>query len=396
MKFFKFYADSFKGLSREMWYLSIIMFINRAGAMVIPFLSLYLTKSEGYSLPQVGWIMSAFGIGSVIGAWVGGQLTDTIGHYKTMVLSLILGGLGFIGLQYLHTFWTLVIGVGVVMIFVDSFRPAAFTAINAYSKPENKTRSVTLLRLAINLGFSMGPALGGLIITSLNYSGLFWVDGVTCVIAGFLLIKLLDPKTAREEHQEVVQHPLSPYKDFTYLWFILAIILFSLAFVQYFSVMPLFYTNIYALSEDEIGLLLALNGLVIFLLEMPLIKYLETKAVSVLTYIIWGTILTAFSFLILNVFSWIGLLIIGMLLMTIGEMIAFPFTNKFALDRAKGGKMGAYMALYSISFSISHIFGHNTGMNLVSNFGYTATWFTMAALLGIAVLIFLSIKLKQR
>ncbi|HAT69796.1 MAG TPA: MFS transporter, partial [Flavobacteriaceae bacterium] len=281
MKFFKFYADSFKGLSREMWYLSIIMFINRAGAMVIPFLSLYLTKSEGYSLPQVGWIMSAFGIGSVIGAWVGGQLTDTIGHYKTMVLSLILGGLGFISLQYLHTFWTLVIGVGVVMIFVDSFRPAAFTAINAYSKPENKTRSVTLLRLAINLGFSMGPALGGLIITSLSYSGLFWVDGVTCVIAGFLLIKLLDPKTAREEHQEVVQHPLSPYKDFTYLWFILAIILFSLAFVQYFSVMPLFYTNIYALSEDEIGLLLALNGLVIFLLEMPLIKYLETKAVSV-------------------------------------------------------------------------------------------------------------------
>ena len=70
-----------------------------------------------------------------------------------------------------------------------------FVALSAYSKPENKTRSVTLIRLAINLGFSAGPALGGLIITSLSYRGLFWVDGITCILAVFYCyLMYLNPK----------------------------------------------------------------------------------------------------------------------------------------------------------------------------------------------------------
>nr|WP_299035746.1 MFS transporter [uncultured Tenacibaculum sp.] len=84
------------------------------------------------------------------------------------------------------------------MLVADTFRPAMFVALNTYSKPENKTRSVTLIRLAINLGFSAGPAVGGLIITSLGYSGLFWVDGVTCVLATLLLINVLHFKKKQE------------------------------------------------------------------------------------------------------------------------------------------------------------------------------------------------------
>ncbi|NCT19357.1 MAG: MFS transporter, partial [Flavobacteriia bacterium] len=70
------YVASFKGLSKEIWLLALVTFINRAGAMVIPFLSLYLVNSLGFTLPQVGWIMTCFGIGSLVGTWIGGKLTD--------------------------------------------------------------------------------------------------------------------------------------------------------------------------------------------------------------------------------------------------------------------------------------------------------------------------------
>ena len=78
-RLFRSYIDSFGGLSREIWWLSLITLINRAGTMVIPFLSLYLTKDLSFSLENVGIIMSFFGLGSLAGSWIGGKLTDIFG-----------------------------------------------------------------------------------------------------------------------------------------------------------------------------------------------------------------------------------------------------------------------------------------------------------------------------
>ena len=374
------YVGSFQDLRREVWLLALITFINRAGTMVIPFLSLYLTENRSFSLEEVGWILSFFGLGSVAGSWVGGKLVDRIGHYKTMTLSLLVSGIFFIFLQFPTTFWGICTGIFLVMLVADAFRPAVFVAINAYSKPQNRTRSITLIRLAINLGFSAGPAVGGLIIAGYGYSGLFWVDGITCILAGLLLLKLLNPKKAVANAAEFLSLPKSVMSDKPYLVFIGAMILFGFVFLQYFSTMPLYYARIHYLSEFEIGVLLGLNGFLIFLFEMPLIKFLEAKKRSALVHIITGTVLVALSFLLINLTGWAGVLVAGMLFLTLGEMIAFPFSNSFALKRAEGGKQGSYMALYSIAFSIGHIFGHNSGMQLINKFGYVLTWNVMILL----------------
>ena len=196
-KLYTNYINTFKGLSKEVWWLALITFINRSGTMVIPFLSLYLTDDLSFSLKDVSWIMSCFGLGSVVGTWIGGKLTDSIGYYKVMVRSLLSTGILFIAMQFLDSFAGICIGIFLIMVVADTFRPAMFVAMSVYSKPENKTRSVTLIRLAINLGFSAGPAIGGLIIATIGYKGLFWVDGITCVLATLLLIKVLNPRVAK-------------------------------------------------------------------------------------------------------------------------------------------------------------------------------------------------------
>ena len=385
------YIASFKGLSKEVWWLALITLVNRAGTMVIPFLSLYLTQNLGFSLENVGGIMTSFGLGSLAGTWIGGRLTDRIGYYKVMRNSLVTTGFLFIAVQFLEGFWPICIGIFVLMVIADAFRPAVFVALNAYSKPENRTRSVTLIRLAINLGFSAGPALGGLIIVSFGYGGLFWVDGLTCMIAGALLLFILHPKKSKIVNNVRHESPKSAYRDTQYLLFIAAMVLFGFAFVQYFSTMPVYYSEIHSLSEFQIGMLLALNGFFIFVFEMPLIKYMETRPWSKISNVMIGLGLTALSFLILNLTTWIGVLTIGILLMTIGEMIAFPFSNAFAMDRSKRGNQGEYMALYSISFSIAHVFGHNSGMHSAAHFGFEITWFAITAvcILGIVLLLLL-------
>lgn len=371
--------------------MSLITLINRAGTMVIPFLSLYLTQDLGFTLENVGIIMSCFGLGSLVGSWLGGKLTDLFGSYQVMLVSLILTGILFITLQYLVSFWAICGGIFLLMIIADAFRPATFVALSAYSKPENKTRSVTLIRLAINLGFSAGPALGGLIIGLSGYSGLFWADGLTCLAAGILLLILLNPKKVKVLDSIENKTPLSAYKDPPYWVFIIAMVLFGFVFVQYFSTIPIYYKDIHSLNETQIGLLLGMNGFLIFVFEMPLIKFLETRSLSKISNMIIGLTLVSLSLLLLNSTPWIGVLVIGMLLMTLGEMIAFPFSNAFAMDRAKRGRQGEYMALYSIAFSISHIFAHNSGMISISRFGYRTTWYlvTFVGILGILLLLWL-------
>ncbi|MDC3388400.1 MFS transporter [Flavobacteriaceae bacterium] len=388
------YLESFNGLSKEVWWLALITLINRAGTMVIPFLSLYLTESLNFNLSNVGWVMSCFGLGSIIGSWLGGKLTDKVGYYKVMLFSLFSTGFLFLALQYLTTFSSFCFGIFLIMMVADTFRPAMFVALSAYSKPENKTRSVTLIRLAINLGFSAGPAIGGLIITYLNYSGLFWVDGITCILASVLLLKVLNPKKAKTIDEIKVLNPKSAYRDSTFWIFLVAMSLFGIVFLQFFSTIPLYYKDVHGLSELEIGLLMGMNGFIIFALEMPLVKWFENSKRSQSGLMLIGAILTGLSFLILTSGSWIGILIISMLLVTFGEMIAFPFSNAFAMDRSKKGNKGEYMALYSIAFSVAHLFSHNGGMHLIESIGYNNTWYVVS-LIALICMVLLFILRQQ-
>lgn len=393
----RYYVDSFRGFDRAIWLLAGVTFINRAGTMVIPFLSLYLTKDRGLSLEEVGWVMSCFGAGSVVGAWLGGRLADRLGYYDVMVGALLTSGLAFIGLQYVQGFWPFCAAIFLLMIMADSFRPAMFVAIRSYAPPEQRTRAITLIRLAINLGFSLGPALGGAIIAGWGYGGLFWVDGLTCLAAMAMLWGALPRGHA---HATAATNAAgaqgSPYSDRTYLLFVATVILISIPFLQYFSTVPLFYSDVHHLSEEYIGLLLGANGLFIFLVEMPLVKFCEERGFGLFSILRFSVILFTLSFVVLNAVPTVPFLWVGMLFMTVGEMLNFPFMNRFAYDRAERGSPGAYMALFTGSWSVAHIIGHTLGLNLVEWFGYTSAWYFFGALLLLSLLLLAAVERRVK
>lgn len=360
--------------------------------MVLPFLSLYLTEDLNISLANVGWIMTSFGLGSLVGSWLGGKLTDRFGYYKVMLWSLLLTGFLFIGLQYVNSFISFAIAIFITMTIADTFRPAMFVSLKAYSTTENQTRSLTLIRLAINLGFSFGPFLGGLIIAVLGYAGLFWVDGITCILAVVLMLFVLKQQSFIKPTDEEIQNGNqinTVFKDKPYLIFLGVVFIMGFVFLQLFSTMPLFYKEVHALNEVQIGLIMSMNGFIIFLLEMPLVHYMEKSLLDRMKIITWSLFLMALSFLVLNVSGWTGVLIIGMLFITFGEMLAFPFTNNFAMNRAPAGKEGRYLALYTMAFSLAHIFSAKTGMEMIDRFGYDANWYIMGGLGLLAMVLML-------
>ena len=389
---FNKYIDNFRGFSREIWILTLITFINRAGTMVLPFLSKYLREDLDFSYNQVKWILISFGLGSIVGSWLGGKLSDKIGFYKIMIFSLLTSGIAFFGLQFVTSFEGLLVAMFFIMVVADMFRPAMFVSLGAYAKPENRTRALTLVRLAINLGFAAGPALGGLLIMTVGYKGLFWVDGATCILAILIFwIKVKEKKkskyTDKEHPGEILTN--SVFKDRPFWIFLGATLITGILFFQLFTTIPLYHKEQFNLSELQTGLLLTLNGVLIFFLEMPIVSYIERHKINKLKVITLGCLAMAISMYLLLVNQWAGILIIMMLFMTFGEMFVFPFSNSFAMSRAPKGHEGRYMAIFTMSYSTAHILSAEAGMDMIRLFSYQNNWFFMGTLGVIGVILFI-------
>lgn len=386
---FQRYIDNFKGFSREIWILAIITFINRAGTMVLPFLTKYLKEDLHFSYSQVGWVMVCFGLGSMLGSWLGGKLSDKIGFYKIMVFSLFTSGLLFFVIQFITSFVGLCIAMFSIMVIADMFRPAMFVSLGAYAKPENRTRALTLVRLAVNLGFAAGPALGGLIIMGIGYQGLFWSDGSSCIISILIFAMLVKEKKKAAVHgagQPEKVSVESVFKDKIFWIFLFVCFVTAMIFFQIFTTLPLYHHEMFGLTEFQTGLLMTLNGLLIFFLEMPIVSLFERKQIHKLRIILWGSMMMAVSFFVLLINIWAGILVVSIIFMTFGEMFIFPFSNSFALSRAPKGHEGRYMALFTMSFSLAHIASSKTGMEIIDRFGYQVNWIFMA-LMGVSAVV---------
>jgi len=367
------YRNAYLGLSAATWWLALVMFVNRAGTMVLPFMTVYLRGEMQFSITEAGWEIAFFGIGAILGNFIGGRLADTIGFYQVQFWSLFLNGILFIVLGQMQTFWQLAFCMFAIGVVGEAFRPANAAAIAYYSASENRTRSYSLNRLAINLGFSIGPAIGGL----LSFEYLFWVDGLTCIAAAILLRTALTPVTMgppKHDHK-TKSRDSSAWKDAVYLRFTFFVFLSALCFLQVFSLLPIFYKEKLNFTQPEIGLVLALNGLIIVVIEMVLVFKLEGKR-SPMQYISIGSFLIGLSYIILNLpLAGLTIALVAMLILTVGEMLMFPFINTFWVSRSNEFNRGQYASLYSMSFALAHVLAPTFGSQVVQHFNYYTLWF---------------------
>jgi predicted MFS family arabinose efflux permease len=393
-KFGSFYIDSFRGLSKYIWILGLVMLINRAGAMILPFMSLYMTDDLGYDYTAAGMVMGAYGVGSIIGSYIGGKLTDKFNYYDIQLFSLL-----FSGIIVLQLFWvTNYVGITIIVflfsLVADMFRPANAVAVSAYAKKENITRSFSLMRLAINLGFTLGPAIGGIIAVMLGYKWIFVIDGVTCILASFTIFLLLPKKDAieRQEEKKGVEKGIPVKEDTPFLFFLVLTFLFALCFFQLFSSVPLFLRDSWGYDTDMIGLIMALNGFLIVIIEMPLIGIMEKKN-KVFDYIKYGCILLMLSYFVLTLqVQGFFIIIIFTVIITFAEILAMPFMMNFVITRPSIPRQGEYMALYSVAYGIAHIISPVFGLWMADQFGFEMLYASIIFASFLAVIGFWKLK----
>lgn len=395
------YRSSFVNIQTNIWILSVAMFINRSGSMVLLFTSLYLTKELHFTIAEAGATLSFYGIGSVLGSYAGGWLTDRKNFFDIMLFSLISSGLVLLLLLIAKTFFFIALIIFLYAFTSDMFRPANSKAIAAYSTPSNRTRSVSLVRLAVNLGFSIGPATGGFIALYLGYKWLFVIDSCTSIAAAFMLFIYLP------RHNDIYKKTISAsgardnnpsaYRDIPYLFFIVLVALYGISFFQFFASVPQYFNKECHYNEDTIGLLLGLNGMLVVLMEMPLIAFLEKKQ-KIFPFIIIGTFCLPVAFALLIVGNgMMAFAIFYTIILTFSEIFAMPFMFNYSLSRPVKERQGQYSALYSISYGIANIAAPLLGLGIAGKYGFDTMFyfFIILSLLTGAGFMILKKKLKK-
>ncbi len=378
LQIFNSYKSSFGGLPREIWYLSLVTLINRAGTMVLAFLVLYLTEDKGLTTVQAGFIYGLYGLGAIGGNFLGGWLSDRTGPLITQVISLVLGGSGFIFLSQLESPTAIAITLVPLGIVSEAFRPANSTAVAFFSPPELRTRSFGLLRMALNLGMGIGPVVGGFLAEH-SYQLLFFVDGVTCILAGMTLWALFATQVkmsnTKEEEAEDSLPRKSPWTDGIYLQFVFLFALLIIVFSQLNSTVPLYFRDTYKFSKSTIGLILGLNPIVIVLLEMPLLAFIQRfQAQKILA---WGALLICIGFGLLPFGSGTTFVILTVLVWTLGEMLNFPLGMSICSQHAPDRSRGSYMGLLSMSLSAAHAASPLLGTWISEKFSPDTLWYVI-------------------
>jgi predicted MFS family arabinose efflux permease len=348
---------------------------------------MYLTQHVGVSISRAGFVMSLFGLGAIIGALIGGRLVDRVGAYYIQLATLTGGGIMFIVLGQMRSYNAICVFTFLLAMINEAFRPANSVAVAHYSKEENRTRSYSLNRLAVNLGWAVGGGLGG-ILASWNYELLFWVDGITNLSGAALLYFFLAPSRNANTRVKIAKEKIpgaTAYRDTNYLVFIFLLFLFAMCFFQLFTTMPVFYKEEFRLPVFFIGMIMAFNGLLICLFEMITIFKLEGRR-PLLHYISLGIILMAVAYMLLNfpVPYKAALAIFVTFLFTFGEIMSMPFMNSYWITRTQPHNRGQYAALYTVAWASAQATGPFVGALVAENFGFNVLWYLVA---GVCVII---------
>jgi predicted MFS family arabinose efflux permease len=382
------------GLPASVWIVFATTLVNRAGTMVLPFMVLYVTRELGVSAALAGMALTVYGVGGLVSGPVAGRLCDRLGPFSVLRGALLLSGMILLVFPLASRFETF-LAITLVWAFIaESVRPATLAALTTYVRPDQRKAAVAVNRLSINLGMSIGPAVGGFLAT-VSFPLLFLVDGVTAIAAGLVLAGLMFWRPIREVPPASTSEALQPgswlsvLRDRRALVFFTGLFLMALVFFQHEGAMPIFLVRDLHYKESFYGILFAVNTLLIVVLEVPL--NLAMASWSHRWTMVLGAVLFAVGFGSMAVLHSKAGLLLADVIWTFGEMIAMPASGAYTTDIAPPGRAGQYAGAYASTFSLAVLVGPWAGTIALDKFGGTALWagVMVVGLVGAAVLCWL-------
>jgi MFS family permease len=369
------------GLPRETWLIALATLVNRAGTMVMPFLVLFLTRDRGLAPTRAGLAIAVYGIVALLWSPVVGRLGDSWGQLRVVKVSLFATAAVLLGIPLFHSYGAILGCLVVLALVSEPIRPATLALVSHLAPVERRRQAFALNRLAVNLGMSIGPTLGGFLAEG-SFRSLFWVDAATSLLAGVVLVVV--PFRAPRHFQDVATvRTGSALKDRKLLYGLLAFLPVLLVFFQHVSTMPLFLVDNLGFRPSVFGALFAVNTLVIVLFEVRLNGL--TAHWSFARSLAVGAFLSTLGLAALAVARSLPAVVCTVLLWTLGEMILFPAASAYFSEISPPSRRGEYLGYYMMIFGVAFTVGPFLGTVVLERWGGVALWTLCLPVGGVSV-----------
>jgi MFS family permease len=332
-------------------------------SVVFPFLSIYLHNVMRVSMTAIGTVFLASSLAGALSALVGGELSDKFGRKRVMVLALIFRAITFflIGLAVLKSAGFLVIAALVVVSSFAGrlFEPAAGAMISDVTAPAKRQEAYALLRIGINLGWAIGPAIGGF-LASFSYAFLFFASAIVISIGlVVLLVALKGYRTAGHGERVNLRDLASVGRDKAFVSYNLVSLLLFLVMAQLMMTLSVYAVDWVGISKIQLGYLYTVNGLMVVFLQFPCVRLV--RGLRMTRVMALGSFLYAAGYFSAAFAGGFIALLLSVIVVTFGEMFTSPPSLALVSNMAPRERYGRYMGVFELFGSVGHSLGPFVG-----------------------------------
>jgi len=359
----------FHKFDRRLWFLALGWLSSAIGfSLVFPFLAIYFHSELGISMTKIGLFITIAASTRAVFQAFGGELSDRIGRYHQIVWAQLIRTIIFFALAYsVYNDWSFY-GIGVLIIlnsiFGALFQPAANAAVVDIVEKEQRNEAYSIIRISANLGWAIGPAVGGF-LAARSYDILFVFAGCTTLLSSSIIAVFLRgiKRQSRSGEPSKSQLKLSfNFREPIFKHAVLILILY-LVISQLITPLSLYVVDFKGISKSQLGFLFTINGLMVVLLQFPITRMLRSLRLTI--QLVLGSIIYAVGYLFLGMVSTFSLFIVAMIIITTAENFVSPPALSITANLAPSGKTGRYMGIYGFAMAAGSSLGPVVGGTLL-------------------------------
>ncbi|WP_415949807.1 MDR family MFS transporter [Streptomyces sp. KLOTTS4A1] len=379
--------ESVAGLPREFWWLWTSTLINRLGAFVATFMALYLTLDRGYSASYAGLVAALHGLGGVLGTLGAGVMTDRLGRRPTMFLAQGATAVSVAVLGFMTHPVAIAVVAGLVGIASNASRPAVQAMMADIVRPEDRVRAFALNYWAINLGFALSSMAAG-IVAQYSYLAGFLGEAaltMTCAVLVFLKLPESRPGKAVGAERAATAEPQvsmgTVLKDGRFMGVVGLSFLISLIFTQSYVGLPV-AMGAAGFSPSDFGMVIAVNGVLIVALQIPVTRFIEHRDPQKLLVI--SALLAGYGFGLTAFAGSIAVYALTVVIWTLAEIINAPTQMSLVVRLSPVHARGRYQGMYSMSWSVAALAAPLMAGFVIDRFGAEWLWGATAVVGSVA------------
>jgi len=373
---FKFF---YKQYPKQYWLLVLGTLVNSLGvSLVWPFLTIYLRAKLGLPLTTITSLISLDASMVLLSSFIAGPIIDSFGRKWVMVIGMAVNGLGYLLMGQADTYWTFAILMILRGTFTPMYHIGADSMVADLVPEEKRLDAYSVTRVINNLGFALGPTIGG-IIAGRSYSLTFLITFASLTAISLMIAIFMHetkPETATGSQSSGIRKfegMASAFKDSFFLKFCGAFTLTKIASSLLFTLLPVYAKENYAVPESQVGWIMLTNGMMIVIFQ-----YFVTHSMRKFPIIpIMGVsaIMYAIGMVSITMGSRIEHFLISMAICTIGELMLMPTSSALVANIAPEDKRGRYMSVFNLSQGVGRGIGPITGGFLSDTFAPVMIWF---------------------